>query len=186
MKRAVSLLFLLSLLVLFACCSASASPADTFLTAAGEWKIDAMTEMMTPETAASLGERLTEDKERLDPSKQEVLRRLYSHLSYTVESQTQASDGRWTFTIEVTIPDMQKILEYADAEILVSGETAGELITRMLDEGTIAQDFMTEETIDVLFEQRDGEWKIPYSETENTALVRLLSLDETLRFFVLN
>ena len=56
----------------------------------------------------------------------------------------------------------------------------------MLDEGTIAQDFMTEETIDVLFEQRDGEWKIPYSETENTALVRLLSLDETLRFFVLN
>ena len=73
---------------------------DTFLTAAGEWKIDAMTEMMTPETAASLDERLTENKEELDPSEQEVLRRLYSHLSYTVESQTQASDGRWTFTIE--------------------------------------------------------------------------------------
>lgn len=44
---------------------------------------------------------------------------------------------------------------------------------------------MTEKKITVLMKSEDGNWRIPYSESENGELVTALSLVEMLRFFAL-
>lgn len=185
MKKVVSLLFLLSVLLLFACCTAEASPAEAFLSAVKECDIDAMSEWMTSETA-SVGDRLREYDGQLDFEERETRKRLYANLSYTIDGEEQTDGGGRTVTVKLIIPDMERILEYANAQILVSGGTANEVIAQMLDDGTVAEDCMTEETIGIHFEQQDGSLHIPYSEMKNAELVRLLSLEEVFRFFALN
>lgn len=50
----------------------------------------------------------------------------------------------------------------------------------------IAESCMTEKTVDILFEKQNDRWLIPYSEEANAGLVKLLSMDAVLRFFILN
>ena len=76
MKKIVFLIFLLSALMLFVCCTAEESPVEMFLAAVGRYDIDTMANMMTQDTAAS-GERLAEYDRQLELEERDTLRRLY-------------------------------------------------------------------------------------------------------------
>ncbi len=185
MKKIVSLIFLLSALMLFVCCTAEESPVEMFLAAVGRYDIDTMANMMTQDTAAS-GERLAEYDRQLELEERDTLRRLYSCLVYTVEQETEPTENTRMVRVNVSAPDMEKILTYAEAEVLVSGGTAEDIVHEMLDDGMIAESCMTEKTVDILFEKQNDRWLIPYSEEANAGLVKLLSMDVVLRFFILN
>ena len=119
MKKIVFLIFLLSALMLFVCCTAEESPVEMFLAAVGRYDIDTMANMMTQDTAAS-GERLSEYDRQLELEERDTLRRLYSCLVYTVEQETEPTENTRMVRVNVSAPDMEKILTYAEAEVLVS------------------------------------------------------------------
>lgn len=184
MKKIVSLILLLSMLVILTCCSGGATPVDDFLLAAGKMDIVKMEALMTSDSAA-MAARIKEYADSLDSESRTVLVSLYSKLRYTISKETETETGTKTVLVELTIPDMAAVKAFAEAKMAVSGESAHEIVEMMINDGTVSGSYMTEKKITVLMKSEDGNWRIPYSESENGELVTALSLVEMLRFFAL-
>ena len=183
MKKIVSLILLLSMLVILTCCSGGATPVEDFLLAAGKMDIVKMEALMTSDSAA-MAARIKEYADSLDSESRTVLVSLYSKLRYTISKETETETGTKTVLVELTIPDMAAVKAFA-AKMAVSGESAHEIVEMMINDGTVSGSYMTEKKITVLMKSEDGNWRIPYSESENGELVTALSLVEMLRFFAL-
>ena len=185
MKKLLSFILLLSMALLFVCCSGGTSPAEAFLLAARKMEFDTMENLMASETV-SLAREMKESYDALTSEEQTVLSSLYSHLQYTMEEESEPKDGVKTVSVHLTMPDISKIIENAEAEILVSGNSADKIIKQMLDSGVIAESCMTERTIHIELKQENDKWLLPYSETANPELLQMLALNDILRFFALN
>lgn len=184
MKKIVSLILLLSMLVILTCCSGGSTPAENFLLAVEKMDTAKMETLMTSDSAA-MAARIKEYADSLDSESRTVLVSLYSKLRYTISKETETETGTKTVLVELTIPDMAAIKAFAEAKMAVSGESAHEIVEMMINDGTVSGSYMTEKKITVLMKLEDGNWRIPYSESENGELVTALFLVEMLRFFAL-
>ena len=72
MKKIVSLILLLSMLVILTCCSGGATPVEDFLLAAGKMDIVKMEALMTSDSAA-MAARIKEYADSLDSESRTVL-----------------------------------------------------------------------------------------------------------------
>lgn len=184
MKKAVSLILLIAMLVLMTCCSSGTTPVEAFLLAARKMDTVKMEALMTSDSAA-MAARIKEYADSLDSEKRAVLISLYSELKYTISEESEAENGTKTVLVELTIPDMAAVKSFAEAKMAVSGESAYEIVDRMLSDGTVSGSYMREKKLTITMRLQDEEWLIPYSESENGELVTALSLVEMLRFFAL-
>ncbi len=184
MKKAVSLILLLSMLVLLPCCSGGTTPVESFLLAVRKMDTVKMEELMTSDSAA-MAARIKEYADSLDSEKRAVLISLYSELKYTISEESEAENGTKTVLVALTIPDMAAVKSFAEAKTAVSGESAYEIVGTMLSDGTVSGSYMREKKITVTMKLENEKWLIPYSESENGELVTALFLVEMLRFFAL-
>ena len=103
MKKAVSLILLLSMLVLLPCCSGGTTPVESFLLAVRKMDTVKMEELMTSDSAA-MAARIKEYADSLDSEKRAVLISLYSELKYTISEESEAENGTKTVLVALTIP----------------------------------------------------------------------------------
>ena len=90
--------------------------------------------------------------------------------------------GEQTVEITLKVPDFERILSLAKAQILVSGDSAASILEDMLSDGSISKSMMKDYSLSVKMTETDGDWKIPYGDKENADFVKALSLAEMLDF----
>ena len=183
MKKAVSLILLLSMLVLLPCCSGGTTPVESFLLAVRKMDTVKMEELMTSDSAA-MAARIKEYADSLDSEKRAVLISLYSELKYTISEESEAENGTKTVLVALTIPDMAAVKSFAEAKTAVSGESAYEIVGTMLSDGTVSGSYMTEKKITVTMKLENEKWLIPYSESENGELVTAIFLSKCCAFLL--
>ena len=184
MKKVVSLLLALLMLVLFVGCPVRTSSVEDALIAVRKLDLDAFEKLLSADTVANFA-RVRDYDAALTASKREALRSLYGKLQYTMGEESEPENGTKTVSVTLTLPDMAQVRSIAQAEILASGRTVEEIIADMLANGTVASNTTTV-TLSVKLTEQDGAWYIPYSDTENAALLQALALSEMFRFFAMN
>ena len=185
MKKIVSFVLLAAVIFVFVGCSGGMSPVEEALLAVRKVDIAALEKLLTPETRA-VTDSMREYDKMLDTERQDVLLSLYALLEYTMGEESALDNGVKTVSVTVRAPDMARIRALAEKRVLASGEAVYEAVDAMLRDGSVAKSYMVERTLAVRLEQRDGAWRIPYSEAANGAPLEMLSLSEMLRFFAQN
>ena len=187
MKKIVSLLLLAALAVTLFGCSEMMTSAENFLIAVKKMDFEAMKKELYPDDrAGSLHLQLDNYADSLTSEDMETLKALYSLTQYTMGEESAAEKGVKTVSVTLKYPDVARIKSLADTKIMVSAESASKTVSDMIADGSIAKSYMTEKTISVKMVEKDGVWLLPYTESDNAALVSALLLSEMLRFFALN
>jgi hypothetical protein len=87
--------------------------------------------------------------------------------------------------ISVKLPDMEKILSLAKMQILVTAESAEQVVRTMLANGTIAKTMMKQSDFHVkMTENADGEFLIDRNDEENKAFFDAIALENMMTFFL--
>ena len=187
-KRICSFLLVVVFLFSLVGCVSKSSHAEELLLAVKVLDLDAMsTHVAMPSVSSAVPFAQEKHLETmLDEQKKETLTALYALLQYTILEESAVEDGIKTMKISLKLPDFARIKTLAHTQILVSGKSAVQIVSEMLENGTITKNYMTEKTVDVKMTESNGEWFVLYSEPENTALFDTLALTEMFRFFASN
>ena len=165
---------------LFGCVS-KMTAVENFLLATVKMDPDAMqAEMVPDESAGSVYMKL--QNADLSDEALTALRGLYALVQYKVGEISSEGTGEKYVSVTVKVPDMERIRSLAAAQILVSGNSADEVIGEMLEDGSISQNMMKEYSVSVKMTETDGEWKIPYGDKANAEFAKILSLAEMIDF----
>lgn len=173
------------LVIAFSCslfgCLAKMTAVESFLLATGKMDFAAMrAELVPDEKAGSMYTKL--QKVNLDEETLGVLTEFYSLMQYTIGESSSEAAGEQTVAITLKVPDVERILSLAKAQILVSGDSAASILEDMLSDGSISKSMMKDYSLSVKMTETDGGWKIPYGDKENADFVKALSLAEMLDF----
>ena len=84
------------------------------------------------------------------------------------------------------MPDFSRIKALVHTELVVSGKSATQIISDMVENGSIAKNYMIEKDISVKLIERDGEFFVSCNERDNASLFEALALLDMLRFFAAN
>ena len=77
---------------------------------------------------------------------------------------------------------MQRIRSLAEAQVLVSGDSAADVVGEMVADGSVGKNMMKEYSLSVKMTETDGMLKIPCGDTENADFVKALALAEMIDF----
>ena len=162
-------------------CISKTTAVENFLLATGKMNFAAMrAELVPDEKAGSMYTKL--QKISLDEETLDVLIEVYSLMQYTIGESSSENAGEQTVAITLKVPDIERILSLAKAQILVSGDSAASILEDMLSDGSISKSMMKDYSLSVKMTETDGDWKIPYGDKENADFVKALSLAEMLDF----
>ena len=154
---------------------------ENFLSATVKMDLSAMqAEMIPDESAGSVYMKLKNAD--LSDEALTALRGLYSLVQYKIGETSSADTGEKYVSVTLKAPDMERIRSLAEAQTLVSGYSADEVIVGMLEDGSIAGNMMKEYAVSVKMTETDGAWKIPYGDKANAELAKILSLAEMIDF----
>ncbi len=188
MKRTLAFLLLAAMLLSFVGCGLKSSHAEDFLLGVRTMDFDAMSTHVFMPTASSTIP-FAEEKHyeaMLNEQKKSVLISLYSMLQYTMGEESEVEDGTKTIAVTLKTPDFARIRSLVQAKLLVSGASASELVSAMVESGEIAKSYMKEKNLKVKMAEKDGEFYVLYNERDNAELLEELSFIETLRFLTMN
>ncbi len=173
------------LIVVISCslfgCLSKTTAVERFLLATKDMGFEAMrAELVPDEKTGSMYTKL----QKTDPDEDtlRILTEFYSLMQYTVGEASSDTAGEQTVSVTMKVPDVERILSLAKAQLLVSGDSAAEIIENMLEDGSISKNMMKEYSLSVKMTETDGAWKIPYGDKENADFVKALSLAEMLDF----
>ena len=183
MKKIVCLFLAAVLMFAFCSCSSEMTAAEDFLIALKQMNIDAMKQELIPETEA--GSLYTKLDTSLTEAERAVLQKLYGLTQYTV-GEVIEEDGARFVSMTLKTPNAKRIAELADKQILVSAESAENIVSDMIDGGTVAKTLMTEKTVSVKMTEKDGAWLVDYEAAENAAFRETLAISEILNFILAN
>ena len=188
MKRVLS--FLLAAMMIFSHVGGEkeSSHEEELLIAARRVDIDAMSaHAALPEASSAVP--FAQEKHyasEIGEEKKSVLVSLYSMLQYTMGEESEVENGTKTVSISLKLPDFSRIKALVHTELVVSGKSATQIISDMVENGSIAKNYMIEKDISVKLIERDGEFFVSCNERDNASLFEALALLDMLRFFAAN
>jgi hypothetical protein len=162
------------------------SPIENALIAVKSMDMNAFASYMTSDSEASLSRVVTSFETGLTEEEKGTMRNLYSLIRYTMGEEVPLSEDTKAVTVSVKIPDMARVRTLTEKKILVSAETANEVISGMLESGEIAGYYMLDTTWQIMVKKEDGKWKISYADKANEPFVSALYLAEMTAFFAQN
>ena len=112
----------------------------------------------------------------------ETLQKLYGLMQYTIKEETKENGVRLV-AITLKVPDVKRILELTDKQILVSAETASKVVSDMIDSGTVSKTLMTEKAFSVQMIVSDGKWLIDSGDA-NKEFFDTIGFEKAMNFFV--
>jgi hypothetical protein len=162
-------------------CLAKMTAVEDFLLAIKKMDTEAMcAEMVADETSGSLYRTLKNAKPEADALS--VLTELYGLMQYTIGTVSDGEGGAKTVSLTLKLPDMQRIRSLAEAQVLVSGDSAADGVGEMIADGSVGKNMMKEYSVSVKMTEADGVLKIPCGDKENADLVKALALAEMIDF----
>lgn len=169
-------------------CAPKSSHAEELLIAARGLDLDAMSaHSLLPATSSAVP--FAQEKHymaELDEERKNVLTSLYAMLQYTMGAESEVENGAKTIDVMLKVPDFARIKALVHTELIVSGKPAAQIVFTMIEDGSIAKNYMTEKKITVNMVERDGEFYVSCHEKDNAALFEALALLDMLRFFAMN
>lgn len=188
MKKMLSLLMVAVILVSLFGCAPKSSHAEELLIAARGLDLDAMsTHAVLPATSSAVP--FAQEKHymaELDEERKNVLTSLYAMLQYTMGAESEVENGAKSVEVTLKVPDFARIKALVHTELIVSGKPAAQIVSAMMENGSIAKNYMTEKKITVKMVEQDGEFYVSCHEKDNAALFEALALLDMLRFFAMN
>ena len=186
MKRLIAFSLILCLALVFSACSNEMSPVENALIAVKGMDVNAFASYMTSDSEAALSRIVTSFETGLTAEEKETMKDLYSLIRYTMGEEVSLSEDTKTVTVSVKIPDMARVRTLTEKKILVSAETANDVISGMLESGEIAGYYMLDATWQIVMKKEDGNWRISYADKANESFVSALHLTEMTAFFAQN
>ena len=186
MKRLISLCLVFCLLLGFSACSQEMSPVENALIAVKSMDMNAFASYMTSDSEATISRMVTSFETVLTEEEKGTMKSLYGLIRYTLGEEVSVSEDTKTITVSAKIPDLARVRTLTEKKILVSAETAGDVISGMLESGEIAGYYMLDATWQIVMKKEDGEWKISYADKANEPFVSALYLSEMTAFFAQN
>ena len=180
MKKWIACILIVALSCSLFGCISKMTAVENFLLATVKMDLPAMQAEMVPDESAGSVYMKLQNADLSDESLT-ALRGLYSLVQYTI-GETSSEGAEKYVSVTVKAPDMERIRSLAAAQILVSGNSADELIGDMLEDGSISGNMMKEYSVSVKMTETDGEWKIPYGDKANAEFAKILSLAEMIDF----
>lgn len=162
------------------------SPVENALIAVKSMDINAFASCMTADSETSLSRIVASFDSDLSEEEKETMKKLYGLIRYTMGEETSVSEDTKTITVSVKIPDMARVRTLAEKKILVSAETANDVLSAMLENGEIASYYMLDVTWQIVMKKKDGKWRISYADKANEPFVSALYLTEMTSFFAQN
>lgn len=154
MKKILCLQLVFIFIFVFCACSAQMTAVENYLIAVKNMDMEGI--------SGSLGgeDRNLEILDRnLNEEEEEALRKLYALMQYSMGEQTEENGARFV-DVTLQIPDVQRIFELVDKQILVSAESAEKLVLDMIESGAVEKTMMIEKKISVKMIESDGKWLI--------------------------
>ena len=188
MKKLLSLLMIAVMLVSLFGCVAKSSHAEELLIAAKAVDLDAMSAHATLSKTSSAVPFAQEKfyAAQLHEDEKSVLVSLYAMLQYTMGEESAVEDGMKTVAVTLKAPDFARLKSLMHTELLVSAKSAEQIVSGMIENGSIAKNYMTEKKITVKMVEQDGEFYVSCNEKDNAELFDALALLDMLRFFATN
>lgn len=188
MKKMLSLLVAAVMLVSLWGCVAKSSHAEELLIAARGLDLDAMSAhaaLPATSSAVPFAQEMHYMAE-LDEEKRDVLVSLYAMLQYTMGAESAVENGVKSVEVTLKVPDFARIKSLVHTELIVSGKSAVQIVSGMMQDGSIEKNYMTEKKINVNMVEQDGEFYVSCNEKDNADLFGALALLDMLRFFAMN
>ena len=180
MKKTIAFILIVAIGCSLTGCFQQMTPVENFLLAIKKMDLAAVRAEMVPDgTTGSAYSRL--ENADLSEESMQVLRELYSLVQYTMGETVGAEGGTKLVSLEMKVPDMERIRSLVMTQILVSGDSASVVIGEMIADGSVSQ-YMKEYSFAVKMTETDGAFKIPYGDKENAEFVKAIAIVEMIDF----
>lgn len=170
-------------------CGAKTPPnvLGMFISSVKECDTDgAMDCIVSPATIGGHVYSIAEAKRNSDEYGIKTLTKLYSFIKYTVisenveleeaGSETVVSEtDKQTVRIDISAPDFNALMSLIMSEAAFSAKPKIDVLADFIDDGTISR-YVKKTTLDIVLVKNDGEWKIPFSQSENKQFYEALGL----------
>lgn len=179
MKKMVCLCLVLMLFFVFCSCDAKMTAAENYLIA-----VKQLDEKGIQSSLIMSDEALQRCFDHIGEEEKTALSELYALTVYDI-GETKTASGSKYVEVSVKLPDMEKILSLAKMQILVTAESAEQVVHTMLADGTIAKTMMKQSDFYVkMTENADGEFLIDRNDEENKAFFDAIALENMMTFFL--
>lgn len=182
MKKWIACLLIVAMSCSLFGCLAKMTPVENFLLATMKMDFMAMQNEIAPDEKTGSFYLKLQNLKQPDEDAVRVLKELYSFVKYTMGETVSVSANEQTVSLTLKVPDMEKIRTMANAQVLVSGNAAHEIVGNMIASGLISDSVIKEYSVSVKITKTDSGWKIPYGDKENADFVKALALAEMIGF----
>ena len=182
MKKWIACILIVAMSCSLFGCLAKMTPVENFLLATMKMDVAAMQAEITPDEKTGSFYKKLQTSSQMNEDALQVLKALYSRVEYRMGETVSVSENERKVAVTLKVPDMERILSLAKAQILVSGDSASETLNRMISEGSISDSIIKEYSLSVKITKTDGVWTIPYGDKDNADFVKALALAEMIDF----
>ena len=177
MKKMVCLLLAAVFLIVLCSCGTQMTAVENYLIALKKMDFEGVMN-----TVSESNQNLENLYKNLNDEEKETLQKLYGLVQYTIKEETKENGVRLV-DITLKIPDVKRIFELTDKQILVSAETASKVVSDMIDSGTVSKTLILEKSFTVQMIESDGKWRIDSGDA-NKEFFDTIGFEKTMHFFV--
>ena len=182
MKKWIACLLIVAMSCSLFGCFAKMTPVENFLLATAKMDFTSMQNEIVPDEKMGSFYLKLQNLKQPDEEAVRVLKELYSFVKYTMGETVSVSETEQKVSVTLKVPDMEKIRSLANAQILVSGDSAYAVVGNMIEKGSISDSMIKEYSFSVKVTKTENGWKIPYGDKENADFVQALALAEMIDF----
>ena len=182
MKKWIACILIVAMSCSLFGCLAKMTPVENFLLATVKMDFASMQNEIVPDEKTGSFYLKLRNLKKTDEETVGILRELYSFVKYTMGETVSVSGTEQKVSLTLKVPDMEKIRSLANAQILVSGDSAYAVVGNMIESGVISDSMIKEYSLSVKITKTENGWKIPYGDKENADFVKALALAEMIDF----
>ena len=182
MKKWIACILIVAMSCSLFVCLAKMTPVENFLLATMKMDFTSMQNEIVPDEKMGSFYLKLQNWKQTDEEAVRVLKELYSVVKYTMGETVSVSETEQRVSLTLRVPDMEKIRSLANAQVLVSGDSAYAVVGNMIASGSISDSMIKEYALSVKITKTESGWKIPYGDKENADFVKALALAEMIDF----
>ena len=182
MKKWIACILIVAMSCSLFGCLAKMTPVENFLLATMKMDFTSMQNEIVPDEKMGSFYLKLQNWKQTDEEAVRVLKELYSVVKYTMGETVSVSETEQRVSLTLRVPDMEKIRSLANAQVLVSGDSAYAVVGNMIASGSISDSMIKEYALSVKITKTESGWKIPYGDKENADFVKALALAEMIDF----
>lgn len=182
MKKWIACILIVAMSCSLFGCLAKMTPVENFLLATMKMDFTSMQNEIVPDEKMGSFYLKLQNWKQTDEEAVRVLKELYSVVKYTMGETVSVSETEQRVSLTLRVPDMEKIRSLANAQVLVSGDSAYAVVGNMIASGSISDSMIKEYSLSVKITKTESGWKIPYGDKENADFVKALALAEMIDF----